>query len=144
MIAKNDWFERRKYTGWGLGRPTKWQGWTYLAMILVPFIIFQAIPYWGVKTRIIAIGIWITFLLIDLIPLMVTLKKDEREHKIESIAERNAAWTMVMILATGILFEAIRSAMNQKFEVDIFLIAALFGGLIAKAWSNLYLERRAL
>ncbi|MBM3199371.1 hypothetical protein FJZ53_00420 [Candidatus Woesearchaeota archaeon] len=145
MIAQNDWFERRKYTGWGLGRPRKWQGWAYLAAVLLPFVIFQAIPYWGVKTRLIVTGAWMAFLMIDLIPLMVTLKKDEREHKIEAIAERNAAWAMVMILVIGIVYEALRSALAAKtFQVDPFIIAALFGGVIAKALSNFYLERRAI
>ena len=92
MIAKRDWFERRKYTGWGLGKPRKWQGWVYLATVFIPFVIFQSLPYWDTTTRVVGTAIWIAFLLADLLPLMVTLKKDEREHKIEAIAERNALY----------------------------------------------------
>lgn len=144
MIAKRDWFERRKYTGWGLGKPRKWQGWVYLATVFIPLVIFQSLPYWDTTTRVVGTAIWIAFLLADLLPLIVTLKKDEREHKIEAIAERNAAWVMILIIVIGILYEAINSTLQQKFEVNLFLIAALFGGLIAKSISNIYYERKGI
>jgi len=144
MIAKNDWFERRKYGGWGLGKPRKWQGWAYLAAIFIPFIIFQNIPYWDTTTRVVGTVIWIAFLLTDLLPLMVTLKKDEREHKIESIAERNAAWTMMIVLTLGLVYQIVTSALKQELTIDWFLAIALFGGMLAKTVSNIYLERRTL
>jgi len=31
---------------------------------------------------------------------MFTIDRDEREHKIEAISERNAAWFMVLILVS--------------------------------------------
>lgn len=38
MIARADWFRRRKYGGWGVS-PRTWQGWAYIVAILLPFII---------------------------------------------------------------------------------------------------------
>jgi len=144
MIAKRDWFERRKYTGWGLGKPRKWQGWVYLATVFIPFVIFQSLPYWDTTTRVVGTAIWIAFLLADLLPLMVTLKKDEREHKIEAIAERNAAWVMMLVLTIGLGYQIITSALKQEITVDWFLAIALFGGVLAKAISNIYLERKGI
>ena len=143
MIGKPEWFTRRKYGGWGL-YPRTWQGWLYMAVIIIPFVIFQSLPYWGNNTRFIVTGIWLAFLLLDTTHLMITLKRDEREYKIEAIAERNAAWTMVLVIVAGILYQVISSALNQQLAVDWFLVAALFGGLIAKSVSNIVLERRPL
>jgi hypothetical protein len=98
MIGKPEWFERRKYGGWGV-RPKTWQGYLYLVIIFIPFIIFQALPYWDAETRtVVTIG-WLVFLLLDVTHIMMSLKRDERELKIEALSERNAAWVMVLILA---------------------------------------------
>jgi len=143
MIAKTDWFQRRKYGGWGIS-PKTWQGWAYVAAILLPFIIFQALPYWTTETRLAITAMWVAFLLIDVTPVMINLKKDEREHKIEALAERNAAWFMSVALTIGIVYQAITSALNQQINVDWFMVAALFGGAIVKSISNIRLERKAL
>ena len=143
MIAKTDWFQRRKYGGWGIS-PKTWQGWAYMAVILLPFIIFQALPYWTTETRLAITAMWVAFLLIDVTPVMINLKKDEREHKIEALAERNAAWFMSVALTIGIVYQAITSALNQQINVDWFMVAALFGGAIVKSISNIRLERKML
>ncbi|MBW2982752.1 hypothetical protein KY327_00440 [Candidatus Woesearchaeota archaeon] len=143
MIAKTDWFQRRKYGGWGIS-PKTWQGWAYVAAILLPFIIFQALPYWTTETRLAITAMWVAFLLIDVTPVMINLKKDEREHKIEALAERNAAWFMSVALTIGIVYQAITSALNQQINVDWFMVAALFGGAIVKSISNIRLERKML
>ncbi|MBW2975801.1 hypothetical protein KY366_08850 [Candidatus Woesearchaeota archaeon] len=143
MIGKPEWFERRKYGGWGF-YPRTWQGWVYLAFVLIPFVVFQALPYWDARTRMIVTTGWAVFLLLDAVHIMVCLKKDERERKIEALAERNAAWVMMLILAAGLLYEIISSSLRQEFKVNWFLVAALFGGMIVKTISNIMLERRAL
>jgi hypothetical protein len=143
MIGKPEWFERRKYGGWGI-RPKTWQGGVYLALVLIPFIIFQALPYWDIDTRIVVTFGWIVFLLLDVTHIMVCLKRDEREFKIEAMSERNAAWVMMLVLIVAILYQIITSALQQKVRVDWFLVVALFGGMIAKTLSNIVLERRAL
>ena len=143
MIGKAKWFQRRKYSGWGV-TPKTWQGWVYIAVIMIPFVVFQALPFWDIKTRMIFTGAWLLFLVLDVTHIMVTLKRDEREYKIEAISERNAAWAMIFVMIIGILYQTITSALNQEIIVDWFLVAALFGGLIAKSISNFLLERRAL
>jgi hypothetical protein len=143
MIARKDWFERRKYGGWGVS-PRSWQGGVYIAFILIPFMVFQALPFWTMQTRVVITIIWMVFLFADLIPVMINLKRDEREHKIEAISERNAAWFMSLVLAIGIFYEVVRSSLNQKISVNIFLIIALLGGAIIKSLSNYMLEREKL
>src|SRR5690606_9342142 len=139
----NDWFERRKYGGWGVS-PKSWQGWVYIAFILIPFMVFQALPFWTMETRMIVTVVWMVFLFADLIPVMINLKRDEREYKIEAIAERNAAWFMSLVLVIGIFYEVVRSSLNQEISVNIFLIIALLGGAIVKSISNYKLEREKL
>ena len=143
MIGKREWFERRTHLGWGIS-PKTWQGWVYIAIIVIPFLIFQALPYWDFKTRLVITIGWLIFALFDATEIMITLKRDEREYKIEAMAERNAAWFMESALVIGIVYEAITSALNQSFQVDWFLIAALFGGAIVKTISNIYLEKKAI
>jgi hypothetical protein len=143
MIAKKEWFGRRKYGGWGVS-PKTWQGWTYIALILIPFMIFQAIPTWSQQTRMIITVLWIGFLFIDIVPVMINLKKDEREFKIEAISERNAAWFMSLVLTIGIFYEIINSALNERIAVNIFLVIALFGGAIVKTISNIVCERKKI
>ena len=143
MIGQPEWFTRRKYGGWGL-HPKTWQGWVYIALMMIPFVVFQALPYWDNQTRVyVTIG-WLLFLGIDVLHVMSRLKKDEMEFRIEAIAERNAAWVMVGVLVAGILFQLIESSLRQQPEVNPFIVAALFGGVLTKAISNAVLERRGV
>lgn len=143
MIGKPEWFKRRKYGGWGIC-PCSWQGIVYIILLLVPFAVFQALPFWDIKTRIyVTIG-WLVFLFFDVSHIMVSLRRDERESKIEALSERNAAWIMVFVLIVGILYQVITSALQQTLKVDLFLVAALFLGMIIKTLSNIIYERRAL
>lgn len=140
MLGKPEWFQRRKYGGWGIS-PRTWQGWVYIGLVILPFMIFQALPIWEDSTRILVTVLWIAFLLLDVTHIMVCLKRDEREHKIEAIAERNAGWFMVSVLAIGLVYQIVTSALKGQVMVDWFLAAALLGGAIIKTVSNLYLER---
>ena len=143
MIGKPEWFQRRKYGGWGIS-PKTWQGWVYVILVMVPFIIFQSLPFWSNETRLLITGLWIAFLLVDATQIMIALKMDEREHKIESIAERNAAWFMVTVLVIGIVYQIISSALRESLEVNWFMVVALFGGALVKTISNIVLERKRL
>ncbi len=143
MIGKAEWFQRRKYGGWGIS-PKTWQGWVYVALILIPFIVFQAMPFWSTQTRLIVTGIWIAFLMVDVTHIMLTLNRDEREYKIEAIAERNAGWFMALVLVVGIVYQVINSALNQTIAVNWFMVVALFGGAIVKTVSNILLEKKQL
>ncbi len=143
MIANSEWFKRRKYGGWGVS-PKSWQGWIYIALILLPFIIFQALPYWSMEARLYVTLGWIVFLMLDILPVMITLRRDEREHKVEAVSERNAAWFMVMVLVIGLVYEIISSALRQELQVNWFMAVALFGGALVKTISNIYLDKKGI
>ncbi|MFW6230989.1 MAG: hypothetical protein ACOC32_03110 [Nanoarchaeota archaeon] len=143
MIGRPEWFQRRKYGGWGIS-PKTWQGWVYIAAVLIPFIVFQSLPYWDDYTRMVVTVGWIGFMLLDVTHIMVALRRDEREQKIEAISERNAAWFMVMVLVTGIVYEIITSALAERFEVNIFMTIALFGGALVKTVSNIVMEKKGV
>lgn len=141
MIAKREWFERRKYLGWGV-HPKTWQGWAYIIGLVLIMIIIQSLPFWTDEMRFyITIG-FVGFILIDILPLMFTINRDEREHKIEAVSERNAAWFMVGILTIGLVYDLIIGALNQQINVNWFIVIALFGGSIVKTITNIVLERK--
>jgi hypothetical protein len=143
MIGKAEWFKRRKYGGWGIS-PKTWQGWLYVLIVLVPFMIFQALPFWTDQTRFAVTAFWIAFLLLDVGHIMITLNRDERETKIEALAERNAAWFMSIALTIGIVYQIITSALGENLYVNWFMVVALFGGALIKSASNIVLERRGV
>jgi len=143
MIGKAKWFKRRKYGGWGISPKTK-EGIIYLIVVLGIFVIFQALPFWQTKTRLIFTGFWILFLGIDVSHIMISLNRDELETKIEAISERNALWGVVLVLVIGILYQIISSALNNSLYIDPFLAIALFVGLIIKTISNIVLEKKGI
>ena len=140
IIAKPEWFGRRKYSGWGLSIKT-WQGGVYIAGMILLLIAFQLIPNLSNENRLIITGVWLAFLLIDLIDVTLNLKKDEREYIHEAVAERNAAWGMTAVISVGILIELTYNALQQRIYVDPFLIAALVAGTILKSITNYKLDR---
>lgn len=142
MIGRPEWFKRRKYGGWGL-YPITWQGWVYIAAMIAPLIVFHSLPWWTDTTRIWVTVAWAAILLFDTTDIMIRLRKDERERIHEAYAERNAAWVMVLVLVAAILYQIISTGLQGPPEIDWWIVAALFGGLGAKAISNLYLERKA-
>lgn len=141
MIGKPEWFTRRKYLGWGV-YPKTWQGWVYIAIFILPFAIFQALPFWSVQTRMIVTGVWLLLLIVDVIDIMVRMKLDEREKRHEAISERNALWAILLVLAVGLLYQVVTSALDNSIVFDPVIAAALVGGLIVKAASNIYLDRK--
>lgn len=136
MIGKSEWFQRRKYGGWGLS-PKTWQGWVYVGLLI---LITWGLMQWSQAAAYVFIGV----MCLDLVHLMVTLKKDELEVKIEALAERNAAWAMIGVIVIGVGFQAAQSAITGTSQVDYFLVATLFGGVIAKAATNLWLEHKGV
>lgn len=140
IIAKPEWFGIRKYTGWGVSIKT-WQGAAYIAGMISLLIVIQLIPNLSTKSRLIITGIWMAFLLIDMADVTWKLKKDERERIHEAIAERNAAWGMMVVIVIGTLIELTYYALQQKIYVDPFLIGALIVGVIIKSVTNYKLER---
>jgi hypothetical protein len=140
MFGKPEWFGRRKYGGWGL-TPKSWQGWAYVAILASPIVLIPVLPIAdGLKPYL--MFAWALLLCIDLIDIMMRLKKDEREAQIEAFAERNSAWAMVAAITFGVGYQAASGMSTGAMAVDPFLVLALFAGVAAKAATNLYLERK--
>ena len=140
MIGKPEWFTRRKYGGWGLF-PTKWQGWLY---ILIALGFLFSIQYLVVDstTRLIATGVWALLFIVDFIDLMFHLKNDEREKIHEAIAERNALWVIVLALAIAVGYQIASSTSRGHTQFDYWILIAIGLGLVAKATTNIYLDRK--
>jgi high-affinity Fe2+/Pb2+ permease len=141
MLGKANWFQKRKYGGWGI-TPKTWQGWVYILTFIAILLIFHSMPFWNDFQRFVFTGVWLLILSIDVIQIMINLKKDELEKIQEAVAERNASWTMAFVLTIGILYQLISSGLQQKIELDPFLALALAGGLIAKSLSYWKLEKK--
>jgi len=140
IIAKPEWFTRRKYGGWGVGIKT-WQGAVYLATMVMVLIVQLLMARDSTRMQITVTGIWMTFFLVDLFDVMWKLKKDERERLHEAIAERNAAWGMMIVLCLGVFIELMYNVMNERIYVDPFVAGALAIGVIIKSITNYKLER---
>ncbi len=141
LLAKKEWFQRRKY-GWWWVTPRKLEWWIYIFAMIWILTLLQVFEFWTDLQRIYITLWWLMLLAIDIIPIMFTLEKDEREHKIEAISERNAAWMMSFVLTIWIVYETILSWLNGEVEVNIFLIIALISWVIIKSISNYILEKK--
>ena len=140
-MARQDWFKQRKYSGWGL-TPKTWQGWVYILVMIIPLVIFQSLPFWDSTTRLIVTFVWIGIFIVDISYIMITIKRDERDRLHEALAERNALWVIMAVLIVAIGYQAARSVVLKSPQIDWFIVAALLIGVIVKAISNLWLDRK--
>ncbi|MGB9869609.1 hypothetical protein [Methanothermobacter sp.] len=139
IIARPEWFGRRKYGGWGVSVKT-WQGAAYLASVLLILVAVQLLPL-STMARIYVTAAWLVFLFLDMFDVMWKVQRDEREYIHEAIAERNAAWAMMPVLVVGIFIELISSSLKGDPYVDPIPLVALVAGVIAKSVTNYRLER---
>jgi cobalamin synthase len=140
MFAKPDWFRRRKYGGWGVC-PHTWQGWVFSITVILPLVVLQSWTSLDPQARAVAGAIWLGAILLEFFDIMRRLPKDEREVVHEAFAERNALWAMIFVLVVGLVFRAALAG-EQGFTIDPLVIAALAAALLAKAATNLFLDRR--
>ena len=112
--------------------------------VILPFVILQYIPGLIEEIKLWITIAWAGLLILDIVRIMLGISDDEREEKIEFLAERNAAWTMVLLIGLIILYQAMQSGFDPEFKVDWSLVVILFGGLIAKMISILVLKRKKL
>jgi hypothetical protein len=142
MIGKAKWFQRRKYGGWGVF-PKTWQGWAYIGVFMILLTLIQILPLGTDQQKLIATLVLVLLVIADTIHIMISMPRDERDRLHEATAERNALWVMIAVLATGVGYQAVSSSLagNTAPTVDPVILIALVGGLIAKALTNLYLER---
>ena len=141
MLGKSQWFARRKYGGWGI-RPATWQGWAYIAAVILPFIALNSLDAITESQRNIILGAWACFVILDALDIMVHLDKDERSRMHEALAERNAAWYMVAVLTGGFAYRLWEQAAEGIEAIDPVIAIALFGAVIVKGVSNFYLGRK--
>ena len=138
MLGNPKWFKRRKYTGWGL-TPITWQGWVYVGALLCAIFFISTMTVWLNVPTVYQIGIVLLVLaviVLETIDISARINSDERETVHEALSERNAAWTMAVILMGGIVFQAIVSVLHGQLYMDPFIIAAVLGGVIAKGISS--------
>lgn len=81
-------------------------------------------------------------MLFAFIDIMISVKKDERETLHEAFAERNALWAILTVLVGGILYDVAKGIANNTVIVDPVILIALGAGVITKAVSNFYLDRK--
>lgn len=142
MIAKAAWFNRRKYTGWGLS-PRNWQGVLYIIIIAGTIAFIQSASLNETLKLVLTAG-WAVFVLIDTLQVMASIKLDEREQKIEAIAERNASWTMVASTVLTILYITTIGKELKGIDLIPAMIFPVAAGVIVKALSNFILDRRGV
>ena len=139
MIGQPSWFKIRKFGGWGLTPVTK-EGWFYTGAIILPFVVFQSLPYWSEQVRFYVTLGWLSVILIDVLDIMFRLKKDEREYIHEAIAERNVAWFLIASLLIGFLYKTLSAGLSETPSVDLFLLIPLLGAALVKTLTHLYLR----
>jgi len=142
MIGKAKWFTRRRYTGWGI-MPKTWQGVIYFIVAIGIFYLIQKLPIADIF-KILFTAVAAVVLLIDILSIMASIKLDEREAKIEAIAERNASWTMVATLAIlALYFSVFPQDINSK-DIIFILISPVAVGVVVKAASNFILDQKGI
>lgn len=141
MIENSNWFDMRKYGGWGI-KPKTWQGWLYVIGMVAPILALVFLTPWSTNIRVTACIIWVLIICIDAIDIMIHIKKDERERLHEALAERNAAWFMTFAMVCGLLFQLQRSIVSDSFLIDPILVIALIGGTLTKLVTFLYLKNK--
>lgn len=142
MIGKTEWFARRKYSGWGL-TPVRPQGFIYIAVVILIGYLLQQIPV-AFNIKMIITGIFVSLVVADLLHVMAAIRMDEREAKIEAIAERNSSWAMVTALAMSMVYAG-TAQLSLDFQGIIrMLIMILLAGLAVKALSNFILRNKEL
>jgi hypothetical protein len=141
MIGKAKWFRRRKYGGWGLF-PNTWQGWAYIGALILSMAVIQYLPLGDTQTKVIISLVVVGLFVLDTIDIMIHLPMDERDRLHEAKAERNALWVMLAVLIVGVGYQSATSVVSKTSEVDPVIIIAIIGAVIAKAITNIYLDRK--
>jgi hypothetical protein len=140
MIGKPQWFNVRKYGGWGLSPATK-EGWAYVGIFVIIVVAIQNMPLTPIiKTAITSILALIMCL--DVLDIMFHIKKDEREYIHEAIPERNASWSMIATLVVIFGYKSISNAISGINSIDTIMLIPLFAGVVAKGITNFYLKNK--
>lgn len=125
MMAKADWFQTRKYLGWGL-TPRSWQGWVFILVILIPYFLLKNNNF---------LFVWTMLFVIEMATVFVQIKRDEREERQEALADRNALWAMFLGIVAYIIWQSFHGGVIDWKLAVIMLLA-----VIAKSLTHLYLR----
>lgn len=140
LIARPEWFGRRKYSGWGVSIRS-WQGGVYVGVVIGLVVLFSALVDVTNGYSLYAAGGMFLIFIIEMLYVMTHLDLDERERMHEAIAERNALWGMMIVLIAGVIFELVHSALKNSVYVNPFVAGALVVALIIKSVTNYWLEK---
>ncbi len=141
MLGKPQWFQRRKYAGWGI-YPKTYQGWVYILILLAGFLMIQLMNWPGENTKLILLAAWAGIFVFDTVDIMVRMPRDERDRLHEAIAERNALWVMLAVLILGVAYRTGQSIVQGEVYIDPIIIAAIVISLLVKAATNIYLDKK--
>ena len=90
----------------------------------------------------ILVVIWALIIGFDFVDIMIHLPKDERDRIHEAIAERNALWVIITVLAIGLAYQVANGIVEHTTKIDPVILIAICAGLIAKIISNIYLDKK--
>ncbi len=143
-FIKPEWFKRRKYTGWGV-TPITWQGWLVTLLLISPIAygvsrLKNGMPLFGFAA-IFFILYFIAFLFF-IFALMARIDVDERSRAHEAIADRNALWSLVMIIAVGLVAEGVAPAWIHGISpINPFLVGGMIIAWLVKVVSMYWLDK---
>ncbi len=139
MFGKPEWFKYRS-AGWGIA-PKTWQGWTYLAVFVVIFIVLGVSPV-SESVKQLLMGFLVTLLLADSIVIWVQLGKyqDERSSLHQLIIERNCSLAAVFSIVAVIGYRIYVNADSPSF--DPVLLGILGVMVLTKLISTIYLRMK--
>ena len=152
MIGNPQWFEPRKF-GWGI-RPKTWQGWLYVAgMLLIPLLVWFIPSTLSFTTKFFIFDCWLLLVVADTTDIMIRMPKDERTQLHEALAERNVSRFIVVALAIWLVLLIASAAISWFVNHEVQYIwtgslptacviaAILMGGAIVKRVSHRYLDK---
>ena len=153
MIGKPQWFQRRKYGGWGL-TPKTWQGWVYVA-VLAGALGFTMSASISSTAKPAALAIIFAVAIADMIHIMLQLPKvhDERENYHQLLIERNCSFAAMGAMLAIVVYELFKSGRlmatgnqgvqaimaNPALATVIIVMAAMF---VTKVASTLYVKSK--
>lgn len=143
-FIKPEWFRRRKYSGWGV-TPITWQGWLTLIILVAPIAFFALKMKNGaplVSIMFILFVVYFIAFMFFIFGLMSRIKSDERNRSHEAIADRNALWALIMIIAVGLVIEGVLPEwVHSVAQVNPFIVGGILAAWLVKVVSMYWLDK---
>lgn len=143
-FIKPEWFRRRKYSGWGV-TPITWQGWLTIIVLVSPIAYFASQIKGGTSlmgVTIAAFLIYFVAFMFFIFGLMSRIKTDERNRSHEAIADRNALWALIMIIAVGLVIEGVMPEWIRSLsQVNPFIVGGIIAAWLVKVISMYWLDK---